>query len=108
MSIISTENIWANVSRADSHGQESQAVQKRKYRDVMGDHFGLVEVFDDWYFEKQSSNFKELLNWCMRKHLQNRALMMAKEIKEQLLDIVYKVDTQQLLPAFKEDIKHYV
>jgi len=70
----------------------------------MGDHFGLVEVFDDWYSEKQASNFKELLRWCSKKHLQNRALTMAREIKEQLLDIVFKLDTRDLWSALKEDI----
>jgi ATP-dependent RNA helicase DHX40 len=52
VSVLSTENIWMNVSKADQRGQESLAAVKRRFRDTEGDHFGLVEVFDAWYAEK--------------------------------------------------------
>ena len=69
VSILSTENIWMNVLKSDSRGQESLSSLKRKYRDSEGDHFGLVSVYDDWYSEKQTSNYKELNSWCFKHHL---------------------------------------
>jgi len=61
VSVLSTENIWMNVSKSDSRGQESLAAIKRRFRDPEGDHFGLVEVYDAWYSEKQVSKFGELV-----------------------------------------------
>jgi ATP-dependent RNA helicase DHX8/PRP22 len=48
VSILSTENIWVNVSKNDSRGQASLEDTKREFADKEGDHFGLVNVYDAW------------------------------------------------------------
>jgi HrpA-like RNA helicase len=70
--------------------------------DESGDHFGLVSVYDDWCAEKSSSSFSELIRWCSKKHLQNRALMMAKDIKDQLSEILYKLKPSGRIEAIMD------
>ena len=104
VSVLSTENIWMSVAKNDERGQQSIAAIRRKFRDPEGDHLGLVRAYDAWSNEKLVSNSAELNDWCRRKHLQNRALMMAKNIKDQLSECIYSVDWTNIKDSLNKDI----
>ena len=104
VSVLSTENIWMSVAKNDERGQQSMAAVRRKFRDPDGDHLGLVRAYDAWFTEKLVSNAAELNDWCRRQHLQNRALMMAKNIKDQLSDCMRSVDWTHIKVSLNEDI----
>jgi len=69
VSVLSTENIWAPVSRHDAQGLKQLKAVKDRFADEASDHFFLVKVFDTWLTEKQTSSSSELTQWCRKKYL---------------------------------------
>lgn len=54
-----------------------------------GDHLTLLNVYKQW----EETGFS--LNWCMENYLQNRSLKRARDIREQLVDMLEKVEVEQ-------------
>ena len=42
VSLLSSENVWVNVSKNNSRGLSNLEETKQKFADSEGDHFGLV------------------------------------------------------------------
>eukprot|EP00929_Paragymnodinium_shiwhaense_P066011 TRINITY_DN33070_c0_g2_i1.p1 TRINITY_DN33070_c0_g2~~TRINITY_DN33070_c0_g2_i1.p1 ORF type:complete len:1026 (-),score=251.80 TRINITY_DN33070_c0_g2_i1:7-3084(-) len=61
---------------------------RKNFHKVGGDHMTLLNVYKQW--EETSYS----LNWCMENYLQNRSLKRARDIREQLVDMVEKVEME--------------
>eukprot|EP00933_Yihiella_yeosuensis_P040339 TRINITY_DN3461_c0_g3_i1.p1 TRINITY_DN3461_c0_g3~~TRINITY_DN3461_c0_g3_i1.p1 ORF type:complete len:1021 (+),score=232.04 TRINITY_DN3461_c0_g3_i1:105-3167(+) len=53
-----------------------------------GDHMTMLHVYKQW----EETGFS--LNWCMENYLQNRSLKRARDIREQLVDMLEKVEVE--------------
>merc|ERR1719197_1784470 len=59
---------------------------RKNFHKFGGDHMTLLNVYKQW--EETSYS----LNWCMENYLQNRSLKRARDIREQLVDMLEKVE----------------
>ena len=100
LGVLSTESVWLGISRHDEQRQKVQASAKERFEDRASDHYSLVEIYDAWRV-KQASSPQVASQWCFQNGLQHRALSMAKNISEQLLDQLEKVDTARISAYFK-------
>ena len=48
LSMLSTENIWLGISRADENRIKSQQRAKERFADSESDHLALVDIYDAW------------------------------------------------------------
>eukprot|EP00928_Gymnodinium_smaydae_P015558 TRINITY_DN15761_c0_g1_i1.p1 TRINITY_DN15761_c0_g1~~TRINITY_DN15761_c0_g1_i1.p1 ORF type:complete len:1040 (+),score=243.54 TRINITY_DN15761_c0_g1_i1:85-3204(+) len=61
---------------------------RKNFHKFGGDHPTLLNVYKQW----EETGFS--LNWCMENYLQNRSLKRARDIREQLVDMVEKVEIE--------------
>mmetsp|Transcript_15244 Transcript_15244/g.32017 ORF Transcript_15244/g.32017 Transcript_15244/m.32017 type:complete len:1035 (+) Transcript_15244:77-3181(+) len=61
---------------------------RKNFHKVGGDHLTLMHVYKQW----EETGFS--LNWCMENYLQNRSLKRARDIREQLVDMLEKVEIE--------------
>eukprot|EP00927_Polykrikos_kofoidii_P041813 TRINITY_DN35666_c0_g1_i1.p1 TRINITY_DN35666_c0_g1~~TRINITY_DN35666_c0_g1_i1.p1 ORF type:complete len:1031 (-),score=239.10 TRINITY_DN35666_c0_g1_i1:299-3391(-) len=59
---------------------------RKNFHKVGGDHLTLLNVYKQW----EDTGYS--LNWCMENYLQNRSLKRARDIREQLVDMIEKVE----------------
>eukprot|EP00405_Crypthecodinium_cohnii_P043093 CAMPEP_0206560412 /NCGR_PEP_ID=MMETSP0325_2-20121206/20997_1 /ASSEMBLY_ACC=CAM_ASM_000347 /TAXON_ID=2866 /ORGANISM="Crypthecodinium cohnii, Strain Seligo" /LENGTH=1039 /DNA_ID=CAMNT_0054062145 /DNA_START=73 /DNA_END=3188 /DNA_ORIENTATION=+ len=62
---------------------------RKNFHKPGGDHMTLLNVYKQW----EDTGFS--LNWCMENYLQNRSLKRARDIREQLVDMLEKVEIEQ-------------
>lgn len=62
---------------------------RKNFHKVGGDHMTLLNVYKQW----EETGYS--LNWCMENYLQNRSLKRARDIREQLVDMLEKVEIEQ-------------
>jgi len=62
---------------------------RKNFHKIGGDHMTLLNVYKQW----EDTGFS--LNWCMENYLQNRSLKRARDIREQLVDMLEKVEIEQ-------------
>jgi len=62
---------------------------RKNFHKVGGDHLTLLNVYKQW----EETGFS--LNWCMENYLQNRSLKRARDIREQLVEMLEKVEIEQ-------------
>eukprot|EP00347_Sterkiella_histriomuscorum_P017631 403348600 len=101
VSLLSAENIWVGVSRHDEGKLDRLEEVKRKFSDKQSDHMSLVNVFEEW----QTLPRHKQDDWCFKNFIQARALKQAKNIKEQLIDYLSKVNWEsirKLLPKSQQ------
>lgn len=61
---------------------------RKNFHKAGGDHMTLLNVYKQWMDTGYS------LNWCMENYLQNRSLKRARDIREQLVDMIEKVEVE--------------
>merc|ERR1712232_782709 len=61
---------------------------RKNFHKPGGDHLTLLHVYKTW----EETGFS--LNWCMENYLQNRSLKRARDIREQLVDMIEKVEME--------------
>merc|ERR1719359_151270 len=61
---------------------------RKNFHKFGGDHMTMLNVYKQWEDTKFS------LNWCMENYLQNRSLKRARDIREQLVDMIEKVELE--------------
>ena len=79
LAVMSTENIWMGISRADDRRQKQLEDTQDKFRDFDSDHMSLALIYDEWC-KQRKKGFQQLNQWCWQNCLQQRALFMAKNI----------------------------
>mmetsp|Transcript_73999 Transcript_73999/g.143076 ORF Transcript_73999/g.143076 Transcript_73999/m.143076 type:complete len:902 (-) Transcript_73999:57-2762(-) len=62
---------------------------RKNFHKIGGDHMTLLNVYKQW----EDTGFS--LNWCMENYLQNRSLKRARDIREQVVDMLEKVEIEQ-------------
>jgi ATP-dependent RNA helicase DHX8/PRP22 len=79
--MLSSENIWSfgPVNELDKHVIDDY---KRKFASVYGDHISLLFIYDEWKSHNCASN------WAEKNSLSIRGLKNAKNVRDQLVDIV--------------------
>eukprot|EP00403_Amphidinium_massartii_P006124 CAMPEP_0178378190 /NCGR_PEP_ID=MMETSP0689_2-20121128/4302_1 /TAXON_ID=160604 /ORGANISM="Amphidinium massartii, Strain CS-259" /LENGTH=1033 /DNA_ID=CAMNT_0019998259 /DNA_START=10 /DNA_END=3111 /DNA_ORIENTATION=+ len=61
---------------------------RKNFHKLGGDHLTLLNVYNQW----QDTDFS--LNWCMENYVQNRSMKRARDIREQLVDMIEKVELE--------------
>eukprot|EP00930_Biecheleria_cincta_P058419 TRINITY_DN44257_c0_g1_i1.p1 TRINITY_DN44257_c0_g1~~TRINITY_DN44257_c0_g1_i1.p1 ORF type:complete len:1042 (-),score=197.45 TRINITY_DN44257_c0_g1_i1:241-3255(-) len=61
---------------------------RKNFHKPGGDHMTMLHVYKQW----EETGFS--LNWCMENYLQNRTLKRARDIREQLVDMLEKVEVE--------------
>ncbi|CAE8625044.1 unnamed protein product [Polarella glacialis] len=61
---------------------------RKNFHRAGGDHMTSLHVYNQW----EETGFS--LNWCMENYLQNRSLKRARDIREQLVDMLDKVEIE--------------
>ncbi|CAJ1330051.1 unnamed protein product, partial [Effrenium voratum] len=61
---------------------------RKNFHKPGGDHMTMLHVYKQW----EETGFS--LNWCMENYLQNRSLKRARDIREQLVDMLEKVEIE--------------
>eukprot|EP00971_Amphidinium_carterae_P301736 5994479-Amphidinium_carterae.1 len=59
---------------------------RKNFHKIGGDHLTLLNVYKQW----EDTGYS--LNWCMENYVQNRSMKRARDIRDQLLDMVEKVE----------------
>jgi len=59
---------------------------RKNFHKPGGDHLTVLNVYTQWVETGHS------LNWCMENYLQNRSLKRARDIRDQLVDMIEKVE----------------
>mmetsp|Transcript_12507 Transcript_12507/g.32136 ORF Transcript_12507/g.32136 Transcript_12507/m.32136 type:complete len:1020 (-) Transcript_12507:25-3084(-) len=59
---------------------------RKNFHKYGGDHLTLINVYKQW----EETGYS--LNWCMENYLQNRSLKRARDIRDQLVDMLEKVE----------------
>ncbi|KAK9383544.1 Pre-mRNA-splicing factor ATP-dependent RNA helicase [Kockiozyma suomiensis] len=81
LTIVSMLSVPNTFYRPKERQEESDAARE-KFFVAESDHLTLLNVYSQWTANKQSDS------WCMRHFLHPKTLRRAKEIREQLLDIM--------------------
>merc|ERR1719335_1523954 len=61
---------------------------RKNFHKPGGDHLTLLNVYKQW----EDTSFS--LNWCFENYVQNRSLKRARDIREQLVDMMEKVEME--------------
>jgi len=61
---------------------------RKNFHKPGGDHMTMLHVYKQW----EETGYS--LNWCMENYLQNRSLKRARDIREQLVDMLEKVEIE--------------
>merc|ERR1719359_2174943 len=61
---------------------------RKNFHKLGDDHLTLLNVYKQW----EDTDYS--LNWCMENYLQNRSLKRARDIREQLVDMIEKVELE--------------
>ena len=79
--------------------KQSQADERKiKFHDSDGDHLTLLKVYKEWEKSKYSTD------WCFLNFIQIRSLKRAKQIKEQLLGFLIKLNEPMKSTLNTDDI----
>lgn len=61
---------------------------RKNFHKFGGDHLTLLNVYKQW----EETGYS--LNWCMENYLQNRSLKRARDIRDQIVDMLEKVELE--------------
>jgi len=61
---------------------------RKNFHKYGGDHLTLINVYKQW----EETGYS--LNWCMENYLQHRSLKRARDIRDQLVDMLEKVEIE--------------
>jgi len=61
---------------------------RKNFHKLGGDHMTLLNVYKQW----EETGFS--INWCFENYVQNRSLKRARDIREQLVDMLEKVELE--------------
>jgi pre-mRNA-splicing factor ATP-dependent RNA helicase DHX16 len=61
---------------------------RKNFHKVGGDHMTLLNVYKQWEDTGHS------LNWCFENYIQNRSMKRARDIREQVVDMLEKVEVE--------------
>lgn len=61
---------------------------RKNFHKPGGDHMTMLHVYKQW----EETGYS--LNWCMENYLQNRSLKRARDIRDQLVDMLEKVEIE--------------
>jgi hypothetical protein len=83
---MSTESIWMSVPKGDLDRMQNQETTRSRFKQKapLSDHLSMVLIFDAWKEQMRQVSFKGTLGWCTQNCLQHRALIMARDIYQQL------------------------
>merc|ERR1719252_6447 len=62
---------------------------RKNFNKLGGDHLMLLNVYKQW----EESNYS--INWCFENYVQHRSMKRARDIREQLVDMLEKVEMTQ-------------
>jgi HrpA-like RNA helicase len=98
VSLLSTENIWIPISSGDEYRFQKSEDVRKSFMDPTSDHLTLVNVYQQW----RANHYSDA--WLRKNFLLFRAMKQARKIREQLFDILDRVNFERTKDFFKSAI----
>jgi len=92
VAMLSTEKIWKHVSKV----QEEECREAKEMQSIFwsraGDHVTYVKAYEEWCNARYSQE------WCFEHFINARAMRQARDIRDQLYDMLCKIKLPSRLP----------
>ncbi|GLJ23329.1 hypothetical protein SUGI_0441370 [Cryptomeria japonica] len=97
--MLSCENVFTPTSSKGASKKRERVDLNLPDGSGMGDHIQLLEIYEEWHQNHYD------VEWCKNHGLQVRSMMFAKDVRQQLSSLMYKITKESLDVMTKESFR---